>query len=525
MKRGFKGFALLVLALFALTVALGGCAGDRGVAPEDNNGPSETGNTPPVGTPIQGGEIVVGIAQDLDSSLDPHRMVAAGTAGTREVFFNVFEGLVKPTPDGELIPAVAEDFTVDGTLYTFTLRDGVTFHNGDLVTVDDIVFSIQRSADETSVYTFVPALSVVTRVEATDHRTVEIEIAEPDNEFLALLTVAIIPADHEDHARNPIGTGPFWFVSHTPQENVVIERFDGYWGSPAYLDRVTFRIFAGGEAVVMALAAGSIDLASHLTADMVRQLPPDYYYLVGAMNLVQALYLNHAVEPLDNLLVRQALNYATDIRQIMDILSDGMGHPVGSSMYPAFARYFHEGLVDFYPHNPERARELLAQAGFPDGFDLTITVPGVYTPHVITAEVLVEQFRAVGVNAVIELVEWTWWLSEVRGNRNFQSTVIGLDARSMTARAMLERFETGAGGNFINFSSERFDETFALARAAADSDEQVRLYRELQEILAEEAANVYLQDLVNLVAINGRLAGFRFYPLYVMDMSTVHFVE
>jgi len=522
MRSGRK-LAILLITLLALAVILGACSGDRGEGMQ-NGSSSETDNMPPVGTPIQGGEIVVGIAQDLDSSLDPHRMVAAGTAGTREVLFNVFEGLVRPTPEGELVPAIAESFSIDGAVYTFVLREGVRFHTGDLVTVEDIVYSIERSADAESVYTFVSAFSVVTRVEAMDERTVEIEIAEPDNEFLAMLTIAIIPAGYEDQARNPIGTGPFRFVSHTPQESFVLERFADYWGKPAYLDRVTFRIFGSGEARAMALSAGALDIAALLTIDMVRQLPADFYYLKGPMSLVQALYLNNAVPPLDNVLVRRAMCYATDVQQVMDILSDGIGHPTGSMMFPGFTRYFHEGLVDLYPQDPDRARELLAEAGFPDGFDLTITVPSNYTLHVITAEVLVEQLRAVGINAVIDLVEWAYWLSEVNQGRRFESTVIGIAARDLTARSMLERFVSDNGRNMTNFYSAEYDRIFALAQRTTDDGERIALYRELQEILAHEAASVFLQDRVNFVAINGQLAGFTFYPIYVLDLAPIHFV-
>jgi len=472
-----------------------------------------------------GGEIVVGIAQDLDSSLDPHQMVAAGTAGTREVLFNVFEGLVKPTPDGELVPAIAENFTIDGTVYTFTLREGVTFHNGEPVTAEDVVYSIERSADATSVSTFVSALSVVTHVEAVDERTVRIEIEQPDVEFLAFLTIAIIPEGYDNQARHPIGTGPFRFVSHTPQESLALERFEDYWGAPAYLDRVTFRIFGSGEAMAMALYAGAVDIASHLTRDMVRQLPAAYYYVAGPMNLVQALWLNHAAPPLDDVQVRQAFRHAIDIQQIMDVLYDGEGFPIGSSIPPSFTRYFNEETIGFYPHDPVRALELLEQAGFRDGFDLTITVPSNYTPHVITAEVIAEQLRAIGVRVTIDLVEWSWWLEEVNRGRNFEATVMGIAARDLTARSFMERWVSDNGRNFINFASEAYDTLFAEAQSATDDAERVRLYRELQTTLAEDAVSIFLQDLVNYVGINGRLSGFQFYSIYVMDLSTIHFVE
>ncbi|MCL2842439.1 MAG: ABC transporter substrate-binding protein [Oscillospiraceae bacterium] len=514
---------LFLLLLLALSVILGGCTGAGQTTGEDNL--AVTGNAPPTGTPILGGEIVVGIAQDLGSSFDPHQMAAAGTAGLREVLFNVFEGLVRPTPDGELIPAVAESFSVDGAVYTFTLREGVRFHNGELVTVEDIVYSIARSADAEHVSTFVSAFSVITRIEAIDDRTVEIEIEAPDNAFLALLTIAIIPAGYDDQSHNPIGTGPFQFVSHTPQDSLILQRFDEYWGKPAYLEQVTFRIFGSGDAMAMALSAGAVDIAGQLTSDMVRQMPDDYYYLAGPMNLVQALWLNNLVPPLDDVRVRQALAYAIDVEEIIALLYDGEGFPIGSSMPPSFSRYFHDGLIGTYATNRDRARDLLEQAGFPDGFDLTITVPGNQTPHVLTAEILVEQLRTVGITATIDLVEWAWWLSEVNSGRNFQTTITGIAARDITARSFMERWVSDNSRNFINFYSPEYDAIFEQAQHTTDEAEQVRLYRELQEIVTQEAGSVFLQDLVNFVGINGRLAGWQFYSIYVMDLATVYFVE
>ena len=523
-----KTLSILAILLFALTVTLSACSGDRN--PGESHATNETQQGPSTGQTTNGGEIVVGIAQDLDASFDPHQMVAAGTAGTREVFFNVFEGLVRPNPEGDLIPAVAESFSVDGTVYTFVLREGVQFHNGDFVTVEDVVYSINRSADPERTTTFQAAFSVITRVEAIDQRTVEIEIAEIDHEFLAFLTTAIIPEGYENQATQPIGTGPFRFVSHSPQEALVLERFDDHWSGGAYLERVTFRIFGSGEALNLALSTGTIDLAGHLTQDMTRALPADFYYMRGAMNLVQALWLNNAVYPLDNPQVREAIAFAVDLRQIMGILADGYGHPIGSGVHPGLARYFHEGLVGWFDsedhvHAQNAARDRLYWAGFPDGFDLTITVPSNYTPHVITAEIIAEQLRAVGINVRIDLVEWAFWVSEVNQGRNFEATVIGIAARDLTARSMLERWVSDNSRNFINFNSPAYDAVFAQAQSTHDPEEQVELYRRLQEILVDEVASVFLQDLNNFVAIRNTLAGFTFYPIYVIDLSTIHFVN
>ena len=213
------------------------------------------------------------------------------------------------------------------------------------------------------------------------------------------------------------------------------------------------------------------------------------------------------------------------LQQIIDVAFDGYGSPIGSSMYPAFQKYFVEDLTDYYPYDPERARELLAEAGYPDGFSMTITVPSNYQPHIDTATVLVEQLKAVGITAEIQPVEWGAWLSEVYGNRQFQSTVVGVDASNMTARALLERFTSAADDNFINYQNTDYDALFQQAQATADDAEQTELYKQMERNLTEHAANVYIQDLADLVVLRNGLEGYQFYPIYVMDLSTVHYAQ
>lgn len=188
-----------LLALFLALVMVGAVLPGCGDGSKDPGGQGNNGKT---GEPVKGGEITVGIAQDLDDSLDPHQTVAAGT---REVLFNIFEGLVKPNSDGEMIPAVAEKYTLseDGTTYTFTLREGVKFHNGQTVTAEDVVYSINRCAavPEGQEKPLVAAFSAVKSVEALDEKTVAVTIAQRDLEFISYMTAAIIPADYEIRTR------------------------------------------------------------------------------------------------------------------------------------------------------------------------------------------------------------------------------------------------------------------------------------------------------------------------------------
>lgn len=504
MKRKNVKTLFLVFVLLTLATALGGCAGDK------------TGEDPST--------ITVGIPQDIEDSLDPHVTQAAGT---REVLFNVFEGLVKPDSQGNLNPAIASEYAIspDGLVYTFTLREGVKFHDGSLLTAEDVKYSIDKCADTSKGQALVPAYADIDSVHIIDDKTVEIILKQENTDFLAYMTTAVLPTSNDKADTNPIGTGPYQYVSRSPQENIVLERFGEYWGDKAHMEKVVFKIVANADTITMNLKGGAVDMYPRVTSAQAAELGEEFKIEEGTMNLVQALYLNHKVKPFDDLKVRQALCYAIDPEEIMLMVSDGKGTEIGSSMFPAFGKYYREELNDVYNQDIERAKKLLQEAGYPDGFTFTMSVPSNYQQHIDTAQVLAEEFKAIGVTAEIQLIEWDSWLSDVYAERSYESTVVGVDASSLTARALLERFTSGADDNFVNYSNADYDNAFAAALAEVDPEKQTAHYNECQGILAEDAANVYIQDLPELVAINKKFAGYEFYPLYAQDISKIYLVE
>ncbi|MBR6148675.1 MAG: ABC transporter substrate-binding protein [Lachnospiraceae bacterium] len=501
--RNFTKRFLVMLLVSAMTTALCACAGGKaGSADADSL-------------------ITIGIPQDLDESLDPH--VAEG-AGTREVLFNVFEGLVKPNSNGDLIPAVASDYSIneDGTVYTFTLREGVKFHNGKKVTVQDVKASLDKCAGTESGEPLVAAFSAVKEINTPDDKTIEVVLKESDTDFLPNLTAAILPADHLDASTEPVGTGPYKYVSRSPQENIILESFDDYWGEKAKIKTVVLKIVSDADTIVMNLEGGSIDLMARLSTTQAAQLSDNFDIYEGTMNLVQALYINNSVEPFNNTKVRQALSYAVDVQEIMDFVSDGKGTETGSSMFPAFGKYYMKELNDTYNTDIDKAKQLLNEAGYPDGFEFTITVASNYQQHVDTAQVLKEQFKKIGVTANINLVEWDTWLNDVYIGRNFETTVVGVDASTLTASAMLGRFVSDSGKNFINYNNPEYDKVYGEAIATVDDNVRTEKYKMCERILSEDAANVYIQDLPNMVAVNKKFGGYEFYPLYVMDFSKLY---
>ena len=521
-----KRILTLLAAVCLLSAVLSGCGGGS------QNGTTGTTDQSTANTQTEGpaaraaaGELNVGIAQDLDSSLDPHKTVKAGT---REVMFNVFEGLLKPDASGNLNPAVAESYTVseDHLLYTFKLRTGVKFHNGQEVTPEDVIWSYQRCGDANAPADIiqVAAFANVEMYQEGDD-TVCFQLQEPNNEFASYLTTAVLPKDYTEQDTAPVGTGPFKFVSRTAQESVVLERFDDYWGEKPDLTKVTYKIIENADSILLSLQSGAVDVFAHLTTNQIQQLGDGFHVEEGTMNLVQALYLNNAEKPFDDVRVRQALCYAIDRQQILDLAFDGYGTLLGSSMYPAFSKYFDDELTNYYTYNTEKAKELLTEAGYPNGFDMTITVPSNYQSHMDTAQVIVEQLKAVGINATIQPVTWESWVQDTYSNRQFQSTVVGVDASNMTARAMLERFVSTASRDFINYNNADYDALFAQAQACYDDGEQTALYRAMEKNLAENAANVYIQDMADFVAVRDGLEGPSFYPIYVLDLSTIHYTK
>lgn len=523
MKKKQLLSGVMALLLSASLCACGGSKTAEGTSEAaGESSEAETSNTLSEGTPVPGGSVVYGMTQDL-ASLDPH---VDTDAGTRDVVFNLYEGLVKPTSDGGFIAAVASDYTIsdDAKTYTFTLRDGITFHDGTPVTIEDVKYSIDRYAEiqgESSAFS-----SLVDSVEVQDDKTLVVNLKESYSEFLPMMTIAIIPQSNEDPAGNPIGTGPFKYVSYTPGQNLELEKYDGYWqeGVPS-LDSVEFKFIADVDTAFVELQAGTIDILKYLTAAQAETLGDEDYNIVqGSMNLVHAMYLNSAYEPLSKTEVRQALCYAVDRDAINNFIFGGKSHIIGSHMIPAMSKYYEPEAETVYSYDPEKAKELLADAGYADGFDLEITVPSSYSQHVDSAQIIADELSQVGVNVTLNQVEWSTWLQDVYKGGNFQATVIGFDG-TLAPSDWLKKYVTDDAKNFMHYSNTEYDDVFNTAYTTVDDDVKVENYKKAQMILAEDAAAVYIEDPANLVAVSKKFGGYTFYPTAAEDMSLLYQVE
>ena len=514
MKRtGLARAAALLLALVMMFTTLTAC-GDKSQDP--NGGKKDT--------------LVVALNGD-PPTLDPH---ASSNSTSVNTLNPVYETLYRYDQNGDLQPLLAESYErIDETTWRFHLRQGVKFHNGEEMKASDVLYSFTRAAGpDGAKVSYIMGYIDPENCKVEDDYTIVIATKDPFPLLGYLPYIgAVVVSEKEfttdiEHAKtHPVGTGPFKFVSRTAQESVVLERFDDYWGEKPDLTKVTYKIIENADSILLSLQSGAVDVFAHLTTTQIQQLGDGFHVEEGTMNLVQALYLNNAEKPFDDVRVRQALCYAIDRQQILDLAFNGYGTLLGSSMYPAFSKYFDDELTNYYTYNAAKAKELLTEAGYPNGFDMTITVPSNYQSHMDTAQVIVEQLKAVGINAAIQPVTWESWVQDTYSNRQFQSTVVGVDASNMTARAMLERFVSTASRDFINYNNADYDALFAQAQACYDDGEQTALYRAMEKNLAENAANVYIQDMADFVAVRDGLEGPSFYPIYVLDLSTIHYTK
>ncbi|MDR3172221.1 MAG: ABC transporter substrate-binding protein [Treponema sp.] len=492
------------------------------LAPACKKQRSETGQgEKTAGKRIEGGELRFGMTTE-PATLDP--LNPSNTADGRSILFNVFEGLVKPDAEGNPQMAIAEKYTIspDARVYEFTLRQGMKFHDGTEVTAEDVVFTLN-----TAIKNLFDGFTEIEQVEISADRGIKITLKSPDPEFLPYLTIGIVPRNNPDREANPIGTGPFSIARYTTQQSLVLVKNPRYWqqGLP-HLDGVTYIFVADSDALLLALQGGTIQAAS-ITGSLLQQLDARSFDFVSSpSNAVQLMALNNAVKPLEDVRVRQAINYGVDIPQIIEAAFFGQGSPSGSPLIPGLTKYYDPSLKNPYSKDIPKARSLLAAAGYEQGFSLEITVPSNYTMHVDTAQVLVNQLGAIGITATIKLVDWATWLSDVYRGRHYQATIISLDAPNVSPRSFLSRYRSDDTNNFVNFHSPAFDQVYNAALIEPDEGKRVGLYQQVQRILSEEAASVYIQDIMHFNTFSkGAFGGVVNYPLYVFDASTIYSIK
>ena len=466
-------------------------------------------------------EVRIGVALE-PPTLDP-------TAGAAEaidivVYQNVFEGLTRIDQNGTVQPGLATSWTIsdDNLTYTFKLAEGVTFHDGTAFDADDVNFSFDRIAAPDSLNAHKEFYAGITSVTVIDPLTVEIKLAKPSGLFLFDIgrgdAVIVAPESAATNATNPIGTGPFSFVQWDKGSRVVLERYDPYWGPKVALTKASF-VFIGDTATMTnALLAGDIDGTNNFAAEALDVFKdnPQFKILVGTTEGETLLSTNNRKAPFDNLKVRQAMAHAIDRQAIIDGVTYGYGVPIGSHFAPHNPYYV--DLTGTYPFDPEKAKALLAEAGYPDGFSATLKLPPVAYART-GGQIIASQFAKVGIKLELINVEWAQWLEDVYTNHDFDLTII----------SHVEPFDIGNYANpdyYFGYNNPKFQALIETLNATTDDAKRKELAIEAQKILADDAVNGYLFELAQTGVWNAKLEGmWQNSPIEGVVLRDIHWVE
>ncbi len=462
--------------------------------------------------------VKIAIGSEPDN-LDP--MLSAAT-DTSSMMMNVFEGLLAFDETGAFIPALAESYEIsdDNITYTFHLKEGVTFHDGNPFTAADVKYTYEKPAGLSGGEALSSTISAaLEKVETPDDFTAVLTLKQMDAGFLTKCTVSVCEAGYDDNATLPIGTGPYHFVEYVVGQKVVLEKNAAYSTTEARMpsvDRVEFVIMTDENARLMALKTGELDIAG-VSPRNIPALGDGFQIVQGPLNMVQVFALNNAVAPLDNENVRKAICYAIDKQEIIDAVMEGSGTRVDSFLSPSMAVYYNDNLT-VYNQDIEKAKQLLADAGYPDGFTLTCTVPSNYQTHVDTAQVIKDQLAKIGVTLEIKPVEWAQWLDGVYTNEDYETTIIGHSGK-LDPQDFLNRFSSTYARNYFNFSDPEYDALIAEASATTDQAARAKIYKKCQQVLVDKAATVFIQDPGAVYAVADRVSGFKIYPVSFYNLS------
>ncbi|WP_291259816.1 ABC transporter substrate-binding protein [Fusobacterium sp.] len=462
---------------------------------------------------IETKEIKTTMSMDIDS-LNPYKMISSGT---EEIMFNVFEGLLMPNTKGELVPAIAEEYDIseDGLYYTFKIRDGIKFHNGNPLDVKDVEFSLKRMSGKDG---FPPSSALFQEIEdikVLDENRVQIKLKEADSAFIYSLTEGIVPDENADQLdKNPIGTGPFRITQYDREQQLVLEKFGDYWGEKARVDRVTIFVVPNNETAFLKLLSGEINMLSRVDSKRVNELK-NFNNISAPQNTVQIFALNNDVKPFDDERVRKAINLAINKDEIIAGVMGGDGIKLETNMSPVMSKFCIDNIGE--KQNIEEAKKLLAESGN-SNLTFTIKVPSNYQMHVDTAQIIAEQLKNIGVTAKIETIEWTTWLSDVYSGRKYEGTIVGLSGK-LDPYSILRRYTSDYKSNFFNFKDDEYDELIQNAKDSTVDDIIVANYKKAQEILRDKQAAIYIMDPKLITTLDKKISGFEYYPLSYINFS------
>lgn len=486
MKRKVVVFSVVFVMILTLAT---GCSGETDVPPTSATASVDADN------------LTIAMTYDVTTFTPLGDM----SASDLRVFCNMFDPLVI-SRKGEVLPCLATSWQVsdDGLTYTFNLREGVQFTNGEELKASDVVFTFKQSM--ASAYTAAYFSSVKDAV-ATDDYTVTVTLSSPNSTLL--LSVSQMPIISEKawidaggtvdgFNQNPVGTGPYMLSEHNIGQSIVLVRNENYWGAKPAIKTVNFQIISDPNTAVVALQAGDIDVLYYPPAASIAELSnnPNLKAIDFIENELKCIFINCSTKPFDDVRVRQALSYAIDKDSIMLIAGNPNGVKCDVLATPDVFGY--SDSVEGYEFNAEKAKALLAEAGHSDDINVNIiALPGIYTT---IAEVLQQQFSAVGVTATVQTLDKNAYVEAIISG-GYQMGTFGIDMYpDMDFWSQI--FEEGAGRNMVFYNNTEVSDMIREGREAIDSNERLRIYEQLLQKLRDDVPIIPLYCASGQVFVN-----------------------
>jgi peptide/nickel transport system substrate-binding protein len=468
------------------------------------------------------------IARDQESiTIDPQ---AGWDGASLIVMRQMYNQLLQVDNNMKIVPNLAESYKyLSGTQIQFKLRKGVKFHNGEEMKASDVKFSIQRAMASPKVKAFAAS---ITEVKVVDDYTVVIVTEKPYAPLLANLCHTALSVVSEKAVKemgdgfkdHPVGTGPFKFSQWVSGDKIVLLKHKDYFAGAVAADSLTFRTVPEGSSRTIALETGEVDMVYPVDpVDARRVASSKKMSLVETLSpKIEYVSMNQKFKPFSDVKVRRAINYAINRQAIFDVVAEGKGKITDSVMSAKIMGF--NDKVTSYEYNPEKAKKLLAEAGYPNGFDVVISISGDMRNR--NAQLIQSDLSAVGINATIENLEWATFLDKVNKgdyqifNMSYNNTTGDPDT---SLYQLFCSTVPAASGNRSFYKNPKIDELLLAGRLEVNIAKRMEIYKQIQQILSDDAVWIPLYSIANLFGLRADLKGFDPHPLANDIFNTLHY--
>lgn len=468
--------------------------------------------------PKRGGTLKVALNSDI-IGIDPH----GGSAGVdRNVYTSVYNGLIAPDKDLNMVPDLAESWTTpDPTTYLFKLRANVKFHDGTPCDANAVKQNFDWILDPANASPRQPEIADVDQVSVVDSLTVKIALKSPFAPFLSIISdragYIVSPTARakfgKDYTRNPVGTGPFQFVEWVKDDHVTFKRFDGYFDSSMpYLDQVTYRPIPDLSVALTELKTNNVDFLYSVDPKDVQDIKstPNLAYLEGPGVGYQGLWINTAKGPLSNKALRQAVNLAVDREALLAAVYFGVGQIAAGPVPPGLTN-FYDPSISYVKRDVAAAKQKLSEGGQPNGFSMVLKAQSGSPIQDKITQLVQAQLADIGVQAQIQTVEFGALL-KAGEQGDFDAMSLGWSGRIDPDGNIEPIFQSKGAFNYGKYTSPAVDDDIVKERQAADTATRKQIFQQLQQTISDDAAYVFTYFPPTSFAATTAVQGFQITP-------------